>query len=139
MAVSGEPAFQERRCEMLNRIVKALAGALVAAASFAASVAPGSAAAFFAWRVSDVPQWDTLNVRAWPSSSSTILVAYPNGVILSMTGKCTGGVKLDVINGLPKQQQREAVRYQWCEAWIDPAGTGTFRTAWVYGKYIAPL
>ena len=86
-----------------------------------------------------MPQWDTLNLRAWPSSGSKILVAYPNGVILSMTGKCTGGVKLDTINGWPKWKQRETVRYQWCEAWIDPTGNGTFRTAWVYGKYIAPL
>jgi hypothetical protein len=113
--------------------------ALVAAASLAASVAPSGASAFFAWRVTDVPQWDTLNVRAWPSSSSQILVAYPNGVILSLTGKCTGGVKLDTINGWPAWKQREVVRYQWCEAWVDPAGNGTFRTAWVYGKYIAPL
>jgi hypothetical protein len=124
---------------MLNRIVKGLMAALVAAAGIAASVAPASAAAFFAWRVSDVPSWDTLNVRAWPSNSSKIVVAYPNGVILSMTGKCTGGVKLDTINGLPKSQQRDAVRYQWCEAWVDPTGSGAFRTAWVYGKYIAPL
>ena len=124
---------------MLNGIVKGLMAALVAAAAVAASVAPGNAAAFFAWRVSDVPSWDTLNVRAWPSSGSKILVAYPNGVILSMTGKCTGGVTLDTINGLPKWQQRDAVRTQWCEAWIDPNGSGTFRTAWVYGKYIAPL
>ena len=41
---------------MLNRIVKGLVAVLVAAAGFAASVAPGSAAAFFAWRVSDVPR-----------------------------------------------------------------------------------
>ncbi len=67
------------------------------------------------------------------------LVAYPNGVILSLTGKCTGGVNLDTINGWPKWKQRETVRYEWCEAWIDPTGAGTFRTAWVYGKYIAPL
>ena len=124
---------------MLNKVAKGLMAALVAAAGFAASVAPGSASAFFAWRVTDVPQWDTLNIRAWPSSGSKILVAYPNGVILSMTGKCTGGVKLDTINGWPKWKQRETVRYQWCEAWIDPTGNGTFRTAWVYGKYIAPL
>jgi hypothetical protein len=124
---------------MLRSIGTAVAAALIAVAGLVALAAPGMSAAFFAWRVTDVPQWDTLNVRAWPSSKSQILVAYPNGVILSMTGKCTGGVKLDLINGWPKWKQREAVRYQWCEAWVDPAGNGQFRTGWVYGKYIAPL
>ncbi len=124
---------------MLNKIVMSVAAALVAAAALLGSAVPGSASAFFGWRVADVPTWDTLNVRAWPSSNSKILVAYPNGVALSMTGKCTGGVRLDAIAGWPKWKQREAVRYVWCEAWVDPAGSGQFRTAWVYGKYIAPL
>lgn len=124
---------------MLVKIMKSLAAALVAFVGLAASVAPGGASAFFAWRVADVPSWDTLNVRAWPSSGSKIVVAYPNGVVLSMTGKCTGGVKLDTISGWPRWKQREAVRSQWCEVWVDPAGSGAFRTAWVYGKYIAPL
>ena len=124
---------------MLRTITASLVAALLAVAAMTATVLPGNAAAFFAWRVADVPKWDTLNVRAWPSSSSKILVAYPNGVVLSMTGKCTGGVKLDPIAGWPKWKQRQAVSSVWCEAWIDPTGAGQFRTAWVYGKYIAPL
>ena len=124
---------------MLKRFVAAAAAALLAVAAITATILPGNASAFFAWRVADVPKWDTLNVRAWPSSSSKILVAYPNGVALSMTGKCTGGVKLDTIAGWPKWKQREAVRGVWCEAWVDPTGAGQFRTGWVYGKYIAPL
>ncbi|MCB1497475.1 MAG: SH3 domain-containing protein [Bauldia sp.] len=124
---------------MLNRIVRSFAAALVVVAGLAASALPGDASAFFAWRVADVPAWDTLNLRAWPSSGSKILVAYPNGTVLSMTGKCTGGVALDAINGWPKWKQREMVRTRWCEVWVDPAGNGQFRTAWVYGKYIAPL
>ena len=124
---------------MPENIVKVMMAALVALAGLAATVAPGSASAFFAWRVSDVPKWDTLNVRAWPGSGSRIVVAYPDGVVLSMTGKCTGGVRLDTIAAWPKWKQREAVRHQWCEVWIDPAGTGAFRTAWVYGRYIAPV
>ena len=124
---------------MPRKMLAAVAAVLLALAATAATVVPGSASAFFGWRVADVPKWDTLNVRAWPSSSSKILVAYPNGVALSMTGKCTGGVKLDHIAGWPKWKQREAVRSVWCEAWVDPTGSGQFRTAWVYGKYIAPL
>ncbi len=124
---------------MLRTFTATAAAVLFALAAVTAAVVPGHASAFFAWRVADVPKWDTLNVRAWPSSSSKILVAYPNGVVLSMTGKCTGGIKLDTIAGWPKWEQREAVRSVWCEAWIDPTGAGQFRTAWVYGKYIAPL
>ena len=124
---------------MPKTLSAAVAAALLAVSLLAAAIVPGNASAFFGWRVADVPKWDTLNVRAWPSSSSRILVAYPNGVALSMTGKCTGGVKLDTIAGWPKWKQREAVRSVWCEAWVDPTGAGQFRTAWVYGKYIAPL
>ncbi len=124
---------------MLKRSMAALAATFLMLAAIAASVAPGQAAAFYGWRVADVPKWDTLNVRAWPSSGSKILVAYPNGVALSMTGKCTGGIRLDDIAGWPKWKQRQAVRGVWCEAWIDPTGNGQFRTAWVYGKYIAPM
>ena len=121
--------------------MKPMLKALVAAAAVTASLAaalPANAAAFFAWAVADVPAWDTLNVRAWPSSKSQILVAYPNGTLLSMTGKCTGGVNLDAVAALPAWQQRQAVRTVWCEAWVDPLGNGDYRTAWVYGKYIAP-
>lgn len=124
---------------MLRKIILSVAAALVAAAALTATIVPGSASAFFAWRVADVPKWDTLNVRAWPSSGSKILVAYPNGAVLSMTGKCTGGVNLDTVAGWPKWKQREAVRSVWCEAWVDPTGSGQFRTAWVYGRYIAPM
>jgi G:T/U-mismatch repair DNA glycosylase len=123
---------------MMKSIRHGLAAALMALASLAASVAPGNASAFFAWAVADVPQWDTLNVRAWPSSNSRILVAYPNGVLLSMTGKCTGGVNLNAIAGWPAWRQRQAVRSVWCETWVDPSGSGQYRAAWVYGKYIRP-
>jgi len=124
---------------MSRRIAAIVAAAVLALAALTASILPGSASTFFGWRVADVPKWDTLNVRAWPSSTSRILVAYPDGTPLSMTGKCTGGVSLDHISGWPKWKQREAVRTVWCEAWVDPAGNGRFRTAWVYGRYIAPL
>ena len=96
------------------------------------------ASAFFAWSITDVPPGDTLNVRAWPSSQSQILVAYPNGHVLSMTGKCTKGVNLGAVAGQPVWQQKSAVRYAWCETWIDPQGTGQFRSGWVYGRYITP-
>jgi len=77
-------------------------------------------------------------VRAYPSSKSQILVAYPNGTLVSMTGVCTGGLNLGQINGLPAWKQRQLVRYLWCQAFVDPQGNGQYVTAWVYGKYIRP-
>ena len=112
--------------------------ALMAFASIFATATPGSASTFYAWSVVDVPYDDTLNVRAWPSSKSQILVAYPNYIVLSMTGKCTGGVHLGGIAGWPAWKQRETVRFAWCQVWIDPNGMGQYRAAWVYGKYIRP-
>lgn len=114
-----------------------LAG-MVAVSGLLAGVTPSTGAAFFAWRVTDVPEWDTLNVRAAPNSDSQILVAYPNGTILSMTGVCTKGIDLSQIAGLPAAEQRQHVRFAWCQTWVDPHGNGNFQPAWVYGKFIAP-
>jgi hypothetical protein len=116
---------------MLVAITVALAGLL-------AGTAPSISAAFYAWKVADVPEWDTLNVRADPSAKSQILVAYPNGTLLSMTGVCTNGLNLGQIAGLPAWQQRQYVRYLWCQTWVDPQGYGNYQAAWVYGKFIAP-
>lgn len=111
-----------------------------AAVIIAANLCAGGAQAtvFAAWKVDGVPFGDTLNVRKYPSSNSQKQAAYPNGTILQMTGRCTGGVNLLEIAGQAPQQQRQAVRYRWCEVWHDPANDGSFTTGWVYGKYIAP-
>jgi hypothetical protein len=114
------------------------AAALLACAGFAAS-ATTAAAEFFGWQVANVANWDVLNVRAWPANYSQILVAYPNGTPLSLTGKCTDELNLNQIAGWPAAQQTQAVRYRWCEIWVDPLGNGNFRTGWVYGRYIKPL
>jgi hypothetical protein len=112
---------------------------LLAAAAFATSAALPARAEFFGWQVTNLEADDTLNVRAEPTSDSDLLVAYPAGTPLSLTGRCSGGLKLDNINGLPKEKQVQAVRYSWCETWVDPLGDGNFRSGWVYGRYIAPL
>ena len=122
----------------MHKIKSGVLALMIAAASLVGTVIPGNASAFFGWAVTDVPPGDTLNLRAYPSAQSRILVAYPNGTLLSMTGKCTGGVNLGAIAGWPKWQQRQAVRYVWCETWVDPYGNGQFRPAWVYGKFIRP-
>jgi len=111
---------------------------MVALAGMLAGTASSHSAAFFAWQVTNVAHWDTLNVRTYPSSKSQILVAYPNGTTLSMTGVCTDGLNLNQISGLPAWKQSQHVRYRWCQTWIDPQGNGQYQAAWVYGKYISP-
>jgi hypothetical protein len=123
----------------MTRMTMTIAAGFVAAATLVASAMPGFSAAFYGWRVNNVASWAVLNVRADASSSSQILVGYPNGTPLSLTGRCTGGLDLATISGWPDWQQRQEVRYRWCEVWVDPYGDGSFRGAWVYGRYITPL
>jgi hypothetical protein len=115
-----------------------LAASLLAAATVVAAAGESLGSAFVAWRVSGVAASDLLNVRAYPSSGSRLLVGYPAGTVLSMTGRCTGGVNLMEIQGLPSDQQRQLVRYKWCETWLDADGDGEFTNGWVYGRYIVP-
>jgi len=61
--------------------------------------------------VVDVPSNDILNIRAYPASTSRILVGYPNGTPLSLTGRGTGGDNIGDINGLPAWKQRRIVRF----------------------------
>jgi hypothetical protein len=121
---------------MSNR--KRLAAAFIAAMSVAASIGSSSASTFVAWQVTGVASDDLLNVRAYPSSTSRIVVGYPTGTVLSMTGRCTGGINLHDIQGRPTWQQRQIVRYKWCETWLDADGDGEFTNGWVYGRYIRP-
>ncbi len=112
-----------------------LLGAAICA-GFASSAA--LATTFAAWQVDGVPFGDTLNVRKYPSSTSQKQSAYPNGTVLQMTGKCTGGVNLLDIANMSDAKQKQLVRYRWCQVWHDPAPNGIFVTGWVYGRYIEP-
>ncbi len=85
-----------------------------------------------------MPFVDVLNVRNYPAASSQKQAAYPNGTILQMTGKCTGGVNLLDIGGLWKWRQQQTVLYRWCEIWHDTARDRNVVTGWIYGKYIEP-
>jgi len=112
---------------------------LCALAVAACAITAGTARAeFAAWEVAGVAWGDTLNARKYPASTSQKQSAYPNGTVLQMTGRCTGGVNVLDIAGQPKWQQRQAVRTKWCEIWHDPKHNGDFVTGWVYGKYIRP-
>jgi hypothetical protein len=121
----------------MNRLLRVTA-ALAACVTVAVSASHSAAAVFAAWEVANVPFGDTLNVRKYPAGHSQKQAAYPNGTVLQMTGKCTGGVNLLDISNQPAWKQEQAVRYRWCQIWHDPAQNGNFVTGWVYGKYIAP-
>ena len=121
----------------MNTFAARLAAALLAATT-AFPALPSQAAVFAAWQVANVPFGDTLNVRKFPSSTSQKQAAYPNGTVLQMTGKCTGGVNLLDISGQPEWKQEQLIRYRWCQIWHDQAQNGNFVTGWVYGRYIAP-
>jgi hypothetical protein len=99
---------------------------------------PAVPSAFSAWQVANVPWGDILNVRAFPANTSQKQAGYPNGTVLSMTGRCTDNLNLFDIAHLPPARQAEAVRYRWCEVWHDPRRDGDYVTGWVYGRYIAP-
>lgn len=121
----------------MNRLLRVTA-ALAACLTVALSASQSRATTFAAWEVANVPFGDTLNVRKYPASHSQKQAAYPNGTVLQMTGKCTGGVDLLDTSNQPVWKQKQAVRYRWCQIWHDPAQNGNFVTGWVYGKYIAP-
>jgi hypothetical protein len=122
---------------MMNSFARAVA-AFTAASAVVFWAAQAQAATFAAWQVANVPFGDTLNVRKYPASNSQKQAAYPNGTVLQMTGKCTGGVNLLDISAQPEWKQEQLVRYRWCQVWHDPAQNGDFVTGWVYGKYISP-
>jgi hypothetical protein len=129
--------LKQWREDIMGSLGKAVASMAVAGllASFAGQA---QSSVFAAWEISNVAFGDTLNVRKYPANSSQKQAAYPNGTVLQMTGKCTGGVNLHSISSMPAWKQRQAVRYNWCQVWHDPAQNGNFVTGWVYGKYISP-
>ena len=122
----------------MSRFAKTLAVATIAAVCAAMPVTAGFASAFVAWRVTDISSDDVLMVRAYPSATSRILVGYPDGITLSMTGRCTDDIRIDEIQNYDTDEQRDLVSEAWCEVWLDPYGTGDFRNGWVYGRYIEP-
>jgi hypothetical protein len=115
-----------------------ISAAIVIILSTFALPATGNASAFVAWKVTDVPWGDVLNVRKYPASYSQKQAAYPNGKVLSMTGKCTGGVNLQNIQGLTKWKQRQLVKNVWCQLWHDPKGNGQYVAGWVRAKFLKP-
>lgn len=121
----------------MNMLAKTLAAA-IAGVTLAGFASGTQASTFVAWEVANVPWGDALNVRKYPSNKSQKQSAYPNGTVLQMTGRCTGGVDLFDITHLSRWRQAQTVRYEWCEVWHEPRNDGDFVTGWVYGRYIEP-
>ncbi|WP_442578548.1 SH3 domain-containing protein [Mesorhizobium sp. ASY16-5R] len=122
---------------MSNTLAKIIATAVLAS-MLALGAGAAGAATFAAWKVSGLKFGDTLNVRKYPSNRSQKQAAYPDGAVLQMTGRCTGGVNLLDISAQPGWKQQAATLRRWCEVWHDPARDGNFVTGWVYGRYITP-
>ena len=141
-AASSDRSWYEPRArakvDKMNTTTWPATAAVILALALALAASEGRASALFGWEVTDVPAADLLNVRAYPSNASRVLVGYPNGTPLSLTGRCTG-LNLNGINGRPSWQQRQAVGGRWCEVWLDPRGSGAFQAGWVHGRYIRPL
>ena len=57
----------------------------------AAAMHTAKASAFFGWQVARVAAADVLMVRAFPDPTSRILVGYPSGAPLSLTGRVPAG------------------------------------------------
>ena len=131
------PAEGNLKGEKMKSCVR-VAMALAVASTVLAFSGQSHATAFAAWQVAGVPFGDTLNARKYPANTSHKQAAYPNGTVLQMTGRCTGGINLLDIAGQPRWKQRQAIRYRWCEVWHDPAQNGHFVTGWIYGRYITP-
>src|ERR1044072_4073736 len=121
---------------MKSCVLTAMAVAVAAAVPTFSS--QSHATVFAPWQVAGLPFGDTLNARKYPSNTSQKQAAYPNGTVLQMTGRCTGGINLLDISGQPHWKQKQTIRYRWGEVWHDPAQNGHFVTGWVYGKYITP-
>ena len=121
-----------------TRIKIAAIAVALSLAGLGAATLPGAASTFESWQVAHVDWNDTLNVRKYPAPFSAKQAAYPNGTVLSLTGRCTGGMNLKDISWKDKWDKASAVRFRWCEVWHDPARDGNFVTGWVYGKYIRP-
>ena len=122
------------------KMLRLIAAAASLLAAIAAPASTTSASAFSAWEVANVSYGDVLNVRRWPSAQSQIRAAYPNGTVLSLTGKCKDAPNyLDQIAHYSPAYQAELVRFMWCEVWHDPTQSGAYEPGWIYMKYARPF
>lgn len=121
-----------------NRILAIIGAVAAISAGIWNGASSSHASVFHHWKVYNVAYHDVLNVRQYPSSKSSIVSFFKNGAPLQLTGTCTGGVHLNQLAHLAKWEQKQAVRYEWCQVWAQSVGGTGFVEGWVYGKFIRP-
>lgn len=111
---------------------------LLAAAVSTAAAAPAFASAFTGGTVINVPRYDTLNIRKWPSATSRIIEDYRNNERISLTGRCKNIVtnasfRIDMGGSAGWNYSRMERANIWCQVMTDDAELG-----WARGKFIWP-
>jgi hypothetical protein len=111
---------------------------LIIAVAMAATAAPALASTFWPGTVTNVPDWDTLNVRKWPAASSRVIDEYDNGERVSLTGRCknTATNASFWIDG-PESSNWKFRRMSRSNVWCQVV-TGAGSVGWVRGKYVWP-
>jgi uncharacterized protein YraI len=99
---------------------------------------PAIASAFWPGTVIGAPASDPLNIRAWPSTSSTVIATATNGTPLSLTGRCkiiTTNVSFRIDGGgsAAFKYNRMKKPNVWCQL-----VTSSGQVAWARGKNIWP-
>lgn len=115
-----------------------IAALALAAALAVSGAATAFASAFWPGTVINVPSWDALNVRAWPSSASRVIDVYDGGDRVSLTGRCknvaTGlSFRIDAGGSARWKYSRMAAANVWCQVMAPSDQVG-----WVRGKYVWP-
>jgi hypothetical protein len=123
--------------ETLNRRPK-MKKLLILAAVTVALTAPALASAFWGGTVINIAPTDTLKVRAWPSASSTIIDAYPDGANVSLLGRCkniTTNVSFWINGGQSAAWKYNKMKQAnvWCRV-----SSPSDQLGWVRGKFVYP-
>lgn len=100
--------------------------------------AAAHASAFWPGTVINIPSWDSLNVRAWPSSVSRVIDVYDSGEHISLTGRCknvaTGlSFRIDAGGSANWKYSRMSAANVWCQVMTPQAQIG-----WVRGRFVWP-
>jgi hypothetical protein len=111
---------------------------LFAAAFVVLSALPAAASAFWPGTVINIPSWDSLNVRAWPSSMSRVIDVYDAGEHISMTGRCKNvanglSFRIDAGGSAKWKYSRMSAPNVWCQVMTPQAQIG-----WVRGRFVWP-
>ena len=110
--------------------------AIAAVAALMAS--PALASVFWGGTVIKVADWDVLNVRAWPASTSRVLDTYDNGDLVSLTGRCKNvysniSFRVDAGGSAKWKYSKMSAANVWCQI-VSPNS----QVGWVRGKFVWP-